>query len=121
MSSRKSDENLGDSLNIRLPEGIRDKLELEAKREGIYLSQKIRKILTDYIESPENLPSHVQDLGSDVQDLESDIDLLKERIKKLEKVIEVSNALQNTLVKNPDLFQEVFERATGLKIRIVDE
>jgi len=49
MGYKKSDDDLGDSINIRLPKAIREKLEFEAKSQGIYMSQLIRKILMDYV------------------------------------------------------------------------
>lgn len=98
-------------------------IRMESARKDLNRSRNymIESALKYYLDSIENDNKPISTISAPTQDLESDIDLLKERIKKLEKVIEVSNALQNTLVKNPDLFQEVFERATGLKIRIVDE
>lgn len=49
MGRRESKDNLGDSINIRLPNFIRERLEAEADDQGIYMSQLIRQILMDFV------------------------------------------------------------------------
>ena len=53
MGRPPSKERLGETIHVKLSDDVKIKLDLEAKAQGIYLSQLIRQILMDYTENLE--------------------------------------------------------------------